>query len=120
MKKQCLNCKHEFQGRMDKKFCTTLCKSAYNNKLKRDSASITKVIDEILHKNHRILMELCLVENQTKYNQWTFLRKDLAKKGFQFDYFTGSYLNKQGKVYQYVYNFAWMEFSTQEVMIVKK
>lgn len=120
MKNKCLVCSTEFQGRSDKKFCSNLCKSTYNNNLRKESEAITRIIDDILHKNHRILMEFCTIEAQTKYNQWMLNRKDLAKKGFQFDYFTGSYFNKQGKLYQYVYNFAWMEFSTQEILIIKK
>ena len=47
-------------------------------------------------------------------------RLDLELRNFNFNYITGYYINKHGKVYHYVYDYAWMEFSTQEIMIVKK
>jgi hypothetical protein len=47
-------------------------------------------------------------------------RLELDKMGFNFTYITRIYLNKEGKTYHYVYDFAWMEFSKQEVLIIKK
>ncbi|MEM7371786.1 MAG: hypothetical protein AAF587_24435 [Bacteroidota bacterium] len=44
----------------------------------------------------------------------------MDKKKFNFNYYTGSYVNSCGKQYYYVYDFAWMEFSDQEVLIFKR
>lgn len=54
-----------------------------------------------------------------KRNKMTIARLELAKMGFNFDYITGIYANRQGKAYHNVYDFAWMEFSTQEILIVR-
>ena len=35
-------------------------------------------------------------------------------------YITHYYKNSQGKTYNYVYDFAWMEFSDNEILIVRK
>jgi len=47
-------------------------------------------------------------------------RLELEKKKFRFGFFTGTYVNSRGKTYHYVYDYAWMDFSDQEVLIVKK
>jgi hypothetical protein len=47
-------------------------------------------------------------------------RLELEKKKFRFNYFTRSYTNNRGKTYYYVYDFAWMDFSSQEVLIIRK
>jgi hypothetical protein len=47
-------------------------------------------------------------------------RIELEKKRFRFKYLTHFYKNKHGKIYHYVYDFAWMEFSTDEVLILRK
>lgn len=47
-------------------------------------------------------------------------RDHLAKKNFRFEYMTGFYENAQGKRYHLVYDFAWMEFKTKEVLIVRR
>jgi hypothetical protein len=49
-----------------------------------------------------------------------FDRLVLARTGFKFEYMTGIYLNKEGKMYHLVYDFAWMEFSNQKILIVRK
>lgn len=56
----------------------------------------------------------------SKTKKVQFQKLVLIRAGFDFTHFTGTYLNNQGKVYHYVYDFAWMEFSTQEVMVVRK
>ena len=55
-----------------------------------------------------------------KRNKMMAGRLELTKMGFHFDYITGIYTNKEGKMYHNVYDFAWMEFSTQEILIVRK
>jgi hypothetical protein len=49
-----------------------------------------------------------------------FDRLVLARTGFKFEYMTGIYLNKEGKMYHLVYDFAWMKFSNQKILIVRK
>lgn len=117
MKKKCLECKHEFQGRVDKKFCSVKCKNDYNYRLRKTTKSVTKQIDAILHRNREIL-EQVMASQKTQKLMLTKL--ELERWGFNFNYITGFYKNNQGKLYHYVYDYAWMEFSKQEVMIVRK
>jgi len=49
-----------------------------------------------------------------------FDRLIISRTGFKFDFITGVYKNKEGKIYYLVYNFAWMEFSDQKILVVKK
>ena len=103
------------QGRADKKFCSIKCKNEHHNKAKASNRIITKQIDDILHKNRLILVDLMGERKKKKVD-----RLLLEAMRFNFNYITGIYRNSQGKLYHYVYDFAWMEFSNQEIMIVRK
>lgn len=116
MKKECLHCTIEFRGRSDKKFCSTRCKNNYNYTARKSVKKITITIDKILHRNYEILRTI-MGEQRKKM---MIERLELEKMGFSFNYITGIYTNSKGKVYHYVYDFAWMQFSTQQIMIVKK
>ena len=104
-------------GRMDKKFCSVKCKNDYNYHQRRNTKTATKAIDKILHRNREILEQ---VMQSQKKKKLMIDRLELERWGFNFNYITGIYKNSQGKLYHYVYDYAWMEFSKQEVMIVKK
>ncbi len=116
MNKTCSYCHKKFIGRVDKKFCSPDCKArAHIKRKKAEQVEVVVLVNKILLKNRSILSELMDTNKQK-----TVSRIDLIKEGFNFQHFTGNYLNKQGKYYYYVYDFAWMEFSGQEVMIVRK
>ncbi len=111
----CTQCGAPIKGRVDKKYCSTKCKNDYNY-LHRQTNDIVKTIDNILHKNHRIMTQLFKDEKRKHFKvQKVFL----SKMGFDFSYYTGTYLNSANKRYYYIYNFAWMEFSKQEIMVVQ-
>lgn len=115
-KRNCRLCKAPFSGRADKIFCTIACKNEYHVRLRRATAFTVRETDKILHRNRSILLEI-MGKNKT---QKKVNRLILEKKKFRFHYFTGSYTNSRGKTYYYVYDFAWMTFSDQEVLITKK
>jgi len=115
-RRYCPLCKSVFKGRSDKKFCSIKCKSVYNYKLTSHTKSATKSIDKILHRNRSILQELM----GKKISQKKVPLYDLEKKNFNFNYVTKYIVNKEGKVFNYVYDFAWMTFSTNEVLIVRQ
>ena len=76
----------------------------------------TVEIDKILHRNRFILLELMgKHKTQVKLPAIT-----LYKKGFKHKYHTHRTRNKSGKDYYYVYDFAWMLFSDDEVLIIRK
>ncbi len=116
MKKNCKVCKKEFSGRSDKIFCSIECKSFYHHKLQSVTKRATKKIDAILHRNRSILLEIMGKNAKQK----KVSRSLLDRKKFNMKYMTGFYENAQNKRYHIVYDFAWMEFSNGEVLIIRR
>ena len=115
MKKTCRQCGQEMQGRADKKFCSTDCKNRYHIETRHATRDAVIEIDGYLHRNREILA--LLMGNAMKIE---IDRLVLSRTGFRYEYHTGTYLNKEGKTYRLVYDFAWMDFSDQKVLIVRK
>jgi len=116
-KKTCKMCrKKEVIGRSDKVFCSVKCKSNYHEKLKKLTKIEATKIDTILHRNRSILLEI----TGKKRRKLKVKRYVLEKKKFRFKYHTHFYINVMGKMYTYVYDFAWMEFSDDEILIIRK
>lgn len=113
---KCKICKKLIIGRTDKIFCSVKCKNFYHTNLRRVTRINAKEIDKILHRNRSILLELLGKNNFQKKVK----RLVLAKKKFSFKYITHFNINKHGKMYHYVYDFAWMEFSDDEILIVRR
>ena len=112
----CKYCKKIIIGRADKIFCSIDCKNKYHRGLSHFVSSKTLTIDKILHRNRAILQELLGKKKvQIKVN-----RLILSKKKFHFKYHTHFYVNKSRKVYYHIYDIAWMEFSDDEILIVKR
>jgi len=113
---KCKICKKKIIGRKDKLFCTVKCKSKYHKKLRAVTKIAVKDIDIILHRNRSILLEIMgKNKSQLKIN-----RMILEKKKFRFKYHTHFHINNKNKMYHHVYDFAWMEFSDDEILIVRK
>jgi hypothetical protein len=111
----CINCEKQIKGRPDKKYCSSNCKNQYNYNRRKQTKSETKAIDSILHRNREILDTLM----GSKRVKMEISKTELTLMGFQYKYFTGTHINKVGKLYHIVYNFAWMEFTQQKVLIIK-
>ncbi|TXE05951.1 hypothetical protein ES711_14010 [Gelidibacter salicanalis] len=115
-KRFCKICKSPIKGRSDKVFCGAICKAYYHNKLKEVTNKATASTDSILHRNRSILLEI-MGKNGS---QIKVLKTVLEKKNFKFHYLTGFYENAQNKRYHIVYDFAWMDFKTGEILIVRR
>lgn len=113
MKKKCKMCPNEFYGRSDKIFCCIRCKSSYHDKLSKVNKVSTEKIDNILHRNREILLEI--TGKNLVYKKVN--REILDAKKFNWHYITSYYLNTQNKMVHYVYDFSWMLFSDKEVVI---
>jgi len=116
LKKTCRLCKKSFSGRIDKIFCSIACKNDYHVRLRRATAKATKSVDTILHRNRSILLEL--LGKRTKKLKTN--RYELEKKNFHFNYITGYSINKKGKTYHHVYDFSFMTFSDETILIVRR
>lgn len=116
MKSKCKICKKKLFGRSDKIFCSIGCKNHYHKHMRFAAKKAAIEIDSYLKRNYRILMEV-LGKNKTQIKVY---RNVLEKKKFRFKYHTHSHLNSKNKMYRYVYNLGWMEFSDDEILIVRK
>jgi hypothetical protein len=112
----CKVCDTPFRGRSDKIYCSVACKNVYHVDLRKKTAKVIRQTDTILHRNRSILFEV-IGDNAV---QRKVPRRLLDKMKFNFNYITGYYLNSKGKTYHYVYDFSWMIFSDQEVLIVRR
>ncbi|SOE23742.1 hypothetical protein SAMN06298216_4127 [Spirosomataceae bacterium TFI 002] len=114
--KKCKVCGSDFTGRSNKVFCNVKCKNYYHKNLRYNSVKAAIRINEYLKRNHGILQEI-IGKNLTQIKVY---RNVLEDKRFRFKYHTHSYVNSKGKRMNYVYNLAWMEFSDDEILIIRK
>ena len=115
-KRRCKICKKELKGRTDKLFCSVPCKNEYHVKLRKVTHQATKKVDTILHRNRSILLEL-MGKNAT---QKKISKLYLDKKKFNYSYITSFHVNNKGKTVYHVYDFSWMIFSDEEILIRRK
>jgi hypothetical protein len=115
MNRLCLECGQAVKGRADKLFCNSTCKNEYHSKTRAATKSDVKTIDDLLHRNRIILMTL-----MGDSKKETFDKLVLTRAKFRFELHTGHYINKEGKTYWIVYDYAWMAFSDQKVLVVRK
>jgi len=114
--KKCKICTKKIYGRSDKIFCSIRCKSSYHQKLGIVTKIAAKEIDIILHRNRSILLEILGKNGKQKKVK----RIVLEKRKFRFKYHTHFYINSKNKMYHHIYDFAWMAFSDDEVLIVRR
>tara|TARA_B100000809_G_scaffold266664_1_gene330585 strand:- start:14690 stop:15067 length:378 start_codon:yes stop_codon:yes gene_type:complete len=113
---KCKICNKDVKGRSDKKFCSLRCKNYYHLNLRKVTAIAVKDIDIILHRNRAILLEVVGKNLMQKKIE----RIVLERKKFNFKYNTHSYINSKNKTLFWVYDFGWMSFSDDEILIVRK
>ncbi|WP_142783758.1 LIM domain-containing protein [Changchengzhania lutea] len=116
VKVTCKICSKTLIGRKDKLFCSVKCKNYYHVNLRKATDIVVKELDNILHRNRSILLEIM----GKRKVQCTVERMVLEKNHFVFKYHTHLHTNSKGKIYHYVYDFAWMEFSNDDILIVRK
>ncbi len=114
MEKSCLECHAPVRGRVDKKFCSDACRNSYNNRVNSDSSSLMRSINNTLRKNQRILTDL----NPT--GKTRIHRETLARKGFNFTYFTNIYQTKSGNTYYFCYDQGYIEADADHYTLVKR
>lgn len=81
----CQKCDTLFEGRANRQYCSTACKSAVNNQ--RQLVKTKELIDtnKILRRNRRILLELFDLFGTQPFN-----RSLLDRKGFKSEYMTSA------------------------------
>ncbi len=113
-KRLCPECGEVLRGRVDKKFCSDLCRNAFNNKLNSDSNSYVRNINNSLRKNRRIL-EKNLQGDTTKIS-----KQKLIDKGFNFNYYTHQTTTKTNNTYLFCYEYGYLYLENDFILIVKR
>lgn len=116
MDRKCKICEKKLYGRSDKIFCSVYCKNYYHKHLRKAARKAAVEINAFLQRNYAILLEL-LGKNKAQLKVY---RNVLEKKKFRFKYHTHTHVNSRKKTFHYIYDLAWMSFSDDEVLIVRK
>ncbi|MBK6731184.1 MAG: hypothetical protein IPG60_09545 [Bacteroidetes bacterium] len=111
--KKCPECDEPIRGRIDKKFCSDMCRNAFNNRLKTDN-SMMRNINNILRKNRRIIAEL--IPDETAKAS----RQKLMDRGFNFHYLTSTYTTKKGVTYYFCYEYGYLPLDNDYYFLVKR
>lgn len=109
----CQECGSTLVGRADKKFCSDMCRNAFNNKLNSDTYNVVRNTNNQLRRNRRILEELC-PEDKAKTT-----RNTLNIRGFDFNLMTSQRITQKGSVYYFVYDYGYLELDNDFFLIVK-
>jgi predicted nucleic acid-binding Zn ribbon protein len=112
--RSCIECGSPFRGRIDKKFCSDLCRIAFNNRLNSDDIHYMRNVNNILRKNRRILMAM----NPAGKNKVS--HEKLKAKGFNFSYFTSIYKTREGCLYYYCYEQGYLPIEKDYYLLVVK
>jgi hypothetical protein len=111
--RKCLECKEEFKGRIDKRFCSDQCRNTYNNRNNSDSTNYVRNINHVLKKNRRILAQLN-PDGKGKTH-----RNKLNELGFNFNYFTSLLRTQKGSVYYFCYEYGYLPLENDYFFLVK-
>lgn len=100
--KQCPVCEAKLVGRVDKKFCSSKCKSInqYNNRQEKEAFYLQ--VDRQLKTNRKILK----IHNRKGFV--TVRKQHLLKEGFNPHFFTHFWKNQKGDVYLFVYEYGFL------------
>jgi hypothetical protein len=112
--RNCPECGEVIKGRIDKKFCSDLCRNSFNNKLNSDTNNYVRNINNSLRKNRRILEEL-LKGDTTKV-----AKQKLVDKGFNFNFYTNINTTKTNNTYYFCYEYGYLHLENSFVLIVKR
>ena len=104
--RKCKNCDKELEGRRDKIYCSSYCRSAFQySENKEKEGTMYQKIDRQLKLNRRLL------KLYNKSGKSTVRRGVLVNEGFDPNYFTNYWKNKEDDVYLFVYEFGFLKFT---------
>lgn len=108
----CPDCGAPIRGRVDKKFCSDICRNTYNNRTNSHVNNYMRSINNGLRRNRRVL-ESC-VSNKIRRTRWQYMAAD----GFNFSLLTHTYKTKRGKTWYYCYEFGYT-FSGPDYVLIR-
>lgn len=112
--KKCLECEEDFIGRLDKKFCSDMCRNVHNNRQNKDGNNMIRNVNNRLRKNWRIL-EVLNPQEKCKVS-----KQKLDAQGFDFSHYTSTYKTKVGTVYYFVYDQGYLPLENDYFALVKR
>jgi hypothetical protein len=113
-KRACTYCGEELTGRSGKQFCSTKCRAARNNQLRKENNKYVDKVNSILLKNRNILLSLA-PEGKTVVSSLY-----LEALGFNLTYFTDVFHTDKGASYYFCYEYGYQVMPDNRIMIVKK
>jgi hypothetical protein len=113
-KRVCPECGEVIKGRIDKKFCSDMCRNTFNNKMNADGNNFVRNVNNTLRKNRRILEDNLLGET-TK-----IAKQKLVDKGFNFSYHTSLSTTKNNHTYKFCYEYGYLPLENDYILIVKR
>lgn len=105
----CPICNQPIKGRIDKKFCSSTCRSNYHNALRDKQSLLYYKIDKQLKLNRTILR---------KYNLGgkSILRKSiLTELGFNPNYTTHKWRSSKGQTYYFCYEYGFLPIREKDI-----
>lgn len=109
-KKNCTYCGKKLSGRSDKKFCDAYCKSAFHyKKSQEDTPRFYNKVDNQLKRNRRILKSF------NKAGKATVRAETILDLGFNPNFFTHYWKNKNGDVYLFVFEYGFLKKNEHHV-----
>ena len=114
MNKKCPECGDSVKGRIDKRFCSDMCRNAHNNRIKGSQSRYYRNVNSTLRRNYRILEEL-IPEETIKAS-----KARLLQKGFNFGYYTNVLTTRKGAQYYYCNEYGYLPLENDYFLLVKK
>lgn len=113
--RKCPECGKSLLGRADKKFCSDLCRHAFNNRIRSEENCLMRQTNKVLRKNRQIL------ESQIPANRGSIKIKGskLMALGFRFSYMTHCLSTCRGKTYHYCYDYGYLALGNDLYLLVR-
>ena len=92
---ECAKCDDPFEGRSNRRYCSTACKSSVNNDRQLEKKAEQIKTNKVLNRNRRIMIKLHDV-----FGSEPIEKKFILKSGLEAEFNTGSH---GGKFYFYEY-----------------
>jgi predicted nucleic acid-binding Zn ribbon protein len=115
--RKCLACNKIVKGRSDKKFCDDSCRNNYNNGQNSIETNYMRRVLHAIKKNRRVLADLLAKSDKDTAK---CKRETLNSAGFDFNFFTSLYKNKQGATYYFCFEYGYLALEGDWFFLVKQ
>lgn len=127
--KTCLECGEPLgPGREDRKFCSDACRTAFNNKRRKEPLpepagspddrdwrpGFYERINRIIRRNRDIMEYLCETDNRS------IEKHDLEGYGFNFKYFSSEYLDPERGSFRFCYDHGYRVYNDRHVQLISR